>query len=147
MTIHDLPPINASLNGLSAVFILIGWYLIKTNRTKAHIISMSAAVMTSALFLVCYLIYHFNVRAITRFTAPGLVRYVYLSILISHVILAFTTVPLVIATLVPALRARYDKHRRIAYWTLPIWLYVSITGVIVYLMLYQWFPPANYALK
>ena len=144
MTIHDLPLVNANLNALSAAFIISGWIMIKSGRKKMHIVSMLAAVFTSVIFLACYLTYHFNVTAVTRFTAQGIVRPVYFTILISHVALAFATVPLVICTLVPALRARYDRHRRIARWTLPVWLYVSITGVLVYLMLYRWFPPANF---
>jgi putative membrane protein len=144
MTIHDLPLVNANLNALSAAFVISGWIMIKSGRRKAHILSMLAAVFTSTIFLACYLTYHFNVTAVTRFTAHGIVRPVYFTILISHVVLAFATVPLVICTLVPALRARYDRHRRIARWTLPVWLYVSITGVLVYLMLYRWFPPANF---
>jgi putative membrane protein len=141
MTAHDLPPINASLNGLSAVFIIVGWILIKTQRTRAHIVAMSCALVSSTLFLACYLTYHFTVRAVTHFTAQGLVRPFYFALLISHTILAGIALPLVILTVLPALRARYDKHRRIARWTLPVWLYVSVTGVLVYLMLYQWFPP------
>jgi uncharacterized membrane protein YozB (DUF420 family) len=144
MTVHDLPPINASLNALSAAFLIVGWFMIKSDRKKAHIISMASAVITSTLFLACYLTYHFNVTAVTKFTAQGVVRPIYFSILVSHVLLAFAVVPLVICTLIPALRARYDRHRCIARWTLPIWLYVSVTGVIVYFMLYHWFPPALY---
>ncbi|MDQ6624251.1 MAG: DUF420 domain-containing protein, partial [Verrucomicrobiota bacterium] len=90
-----------------------------------------------------YLVYHAHVgEKSTHFTAPGLVRAIYFPMLISHILLAFTILPLVILTLIPALRRRWDKHRRIGRWTMPIWLYVSVTGVLVYLMLYQWFPPA-----
>jgi putative membrane protein len=142
MTVHDLPVVNASLNGLSAVFITIGLISIKSDRKQAHIAAMTAALITSTAFLACYLTYHFSVRVITKFTAQGLPRDIYFPLLISHVILALVTVPLVIVTVVPALRARYDRHRRLARWTWPIWLYVSVTGVIVYLMLYVWFPPA-----
>ena len=102
---------------------------------------MISALIVSLVFLACYLTYHFSVTAVTKFTTPGLPKIIYFSILIPHIILAFVTVPLVIMTVVPALRARFDKHRRIARWTLPIWLYVSVTGVLVYLMLYQWYPP------
>ena len=143
MTIQDLPAVNASLNALSAACIISGWIMIKSGRKKMHIVSMLAAVFISTVFLACYVTYHFNVAAVTKFTAQGIVRPVYFAILISHVLLAFATVPLVILTLIPALRARYDRHRRIARWTLPVWLYVSITGVLVYLFLYQWFPPAD----
>jgi putative membrane protein len=145
MKLHDLPALNATLNGISALFIILGWIFIKRSRTKAHILMMSCAVLTSSAFLTAYLIYHLNSKIVTKFTAPGLVRSFYFTLLITHIILAFATVPLVLATLVPALRARYDQHRRIAKWTLPVWLYVSITGVLVYLMLYQWFPPAHYS--
>ncbi|MEI6351756.1 MAG: DUF420 domain-containing protein [Verrucomicrobiota bacterium] len=140
MSVHDLPPINASLNALSAVFLLMGWWFITHNRKLQHITMMSCALITSTVFLVCYLVYHFNVTAVTRFTGQGMIRPVYFALLISHVLLAFVILPLVFLTIVPALRARFDRHRRIARWTLPIWLYVSVTGVLVYLMLYQWFP-------
>ena len=142
MTVHDLPPINATLNGLSTIFILAGWRFIKTDRKQQHIVCMSAALVTSTLFLACYLTYHFTVRYVTKFPHIGPITYFYYGMLISHVLLAFVTLPLVILTLVPALQARFDKHRRIARITLPIWLYVSITGVLVYMMLYQWFAPA-----
>ncbi len=143
MTIHDLPAVNASLNALSTVFISAGWFFIKTGRKKQHIISMICAVSTSTVFLACYVYYHLH-AGVTRFTAPGWIHAFYISMLTSHVLLAFTTVPLVILTLIPALKARFDKHARIARWTLPIWLYVSVTGVLVYMMLYQWFPPSRY---
>jgi putative membrane protein len=142
MTIHDLPAINAALNGLSTVFISTGWYFIRRDRKQAHIAMMIAALITSGLFLACYLYYHFNVHYVTRFTATGLIRPIYFFILITHVLLAFLILPMVILTLVPALRARWDKHRRIGRWTMPLWLYVSVTGVLVYLILYIWFPPA-----
>lgn len=145
MTIHDLPAVNASLNGLSTVFIAIGWFFIKTERKTQHIFMMSAALVTSTLFLACYLTYHFMVRAVTIFPNLGWIRTFYLVMLSSHILLAFVTLPLVIMTVIPALRARFDRHRRIARWTLPIWLYVSVTGVLVYMMLYQWFPPEKYA--
>ena len=137
MTIHDLPPVNAALNAMSAVFILFGWWAIKHDRKRRHIAMMSCALTTSTLFLACYLTYHFNVTAITRFTGHGWIRPVYFTILISHVLLAFITLPMVIATVIPALRARFDRHRKIARWTLPAWLYVSVTGVVVYGMLYH----------
>jgi uncharacterized membrane protein YozB (DUF420 family) len=141
MTIKDLPSLNASLNALSTCFILIGLFFIKNDRKQAHIAAMSAALLTSTLFLVGYLTYHFQVASVTRFTHPGWPRAVYFFVLATHVPLAAITVPLVLLTIVPALRQRYDRHRTIAKWTVPIWLYVSITGVIVYLMLYVWYPP------
>ena len=139
MTPHDLPPINASLNALSTVFIVLGLVAIKTERKSLHIASMSAALITSTLFLACYLTYHFTAR-VTRFAYPGWPKALYLAILIPHTILAMATVPLVVLTVIPALQARYDRHRRMARWTWPIWLYVSVTGVLVYLMLYVWYP-------
>jgi uncharacterized membrane protein YozB (DUF420 family) len=142
MTTHDLPAINATLNGLSTVFIAAGWFFIKSDRKPQHIFCMSAAVVTSTLFLACYLTYHYKVGHVA-FPHIGWITTFYYWMLGSHILLAFTTLPLVIFTLIPALRARYDKHRRIARWTLPIWLYVSVTGVLVYMMLYQWFPPAS----
>jgi putative membrane protein len=140
MTLQDLPALNASLNALSTFFIVVGLILIKADRKQAHIVAMSAALVTSALFLTSYLIYHFNVTGVTRFTHPGWPRRIYFFILLTHIPLAAITVPLVLLTIIPALRARYDAHRRIARWTWPIWLYVSVTGVLVYLMLYVWYP-------
>lgn len=140
MTVQDLPAINASLNGLATVFIIAGWAFILNGRKKQHIAMMISAILTSIVFLACYLTYHLNVVAVTRFAGEGWSRPVYFTILISHSILAAATPVLVILTVIPALRARFDKHRRIARWTMPIWLYVSVTGVLVYMMLYQWFP-------
>lgn len=142
MTVHDLPAVNATLNALSTVFIASGWYFIKTDRKQQHIICMSSAVVTSTAFLACYLTYHFYVGHVA-FPKIGWITKFYYGMLASHVLLAFATLPLVILTLIPALQARFDKHRRIARWTLPIWLYVSVTGVLVYLMLYQWFAPGH----
>jgi putative membrane protein len=140
MTLQELPALNASLNALSTFFIVVGLILIKADRKQAHILAMSAALVTSTLFLTSYLIYHFNVTGVTRFTHPGWPRRIYFFILLTHIPLAAINVPLVLLTIIPALRARYDAHRRIARWTWPIWLYVSVTGVLVYLMLYVWYP-------
>lgn len=137
MSVHDLPAINAMLNGLSAGLILLGWWQIKHGRQRAHIVAMGCALISSSLFLVCYLVYHFKVTAITRFEGHGLARISYLVMLTSHVLLAFATVPLVIATVAAALGGRFEIHRRRAHWTLPIWLYVSLTGVMIYLVLYH----------
>lgn len=142
-TLQDLPAINATLNAISTFFILIGLISIKRDQKKLHIAAMAAAMITSTLFLTCYLIYHFNVTAVTRFTHPGWPRTLYFFILGTHVPLAALSVPLIAMTVIPALRARYDKHRRWAKITAPIWLYVSVTGVLVYLMLYVWFPPVK----
>ena len=143
MTVTDLPAINASLNGLSTVFIVTGLLLIKAGRKFAHMVAMICALVTSALFLACYLTYHVNTAAVTKFTHPGWPKTLYFFILATHVPLAAAILPLVILTVVPALRARYDRHRKWAKITAPLWLYVSVTGVLVYLMLYAWFPPGG----
>ncbi len=132
------PVINASLNGASTVFLLTGRWLISRRRITQHRLVMLTAFVTSTLFLVSYLYYHFHVGSV-RFQGTGWTRPVYFTILISHVLLAIVIVPLVIVTLSRALRERFDKHRAIARWTFPLWLYVSITGVLVYFMLYKWF--------
>lgn len=142
MTVSDLPAVNASLNFVSTVFISAGWYFIRRGHWQRHIACMITAVISSTFFLAGYLFYHAHVgEKSTHFAAPGLVRAIYFPMLISHILLAFATLPLVILTLVPAFRRRWDRHRRIARWTMPIWLYVSVTGVLVYLMLYHWFAP------
>jgi len=133
------PALNAGLNGTSAVLLLSGRILISKGRVAAHRACMIAAVVASALFLGCYLFFHFKVGNIF-FLGQGWSRPVYFTILTSHVILAIVIVPLAIITLTRGLRARYDRHRAIARWTWPLWMYVSVTGVIVYFMLYQWFP-------
>ena len=140
MGISDLPVVNACLNATSTVLLLIGYRFIRTGRRTAHKRTMLTALGTSSLFLISYLTYHYHVGSV-RFTGEGAVRGIYFAILISHTILAATVPPLAIITLVRALRERFDKHRRIARWTLPIWLYVSVTGVVVYVMLYQLYPP------
>jgi uncharacterized membrane protein YozB (DUF420 family) len=147
MTVSDLPAVNASLNFVSTIFIATGWYLIRRGRWRRHIACMITAVISSSAFLICYLTYHYQVgEKSTHFSAGGVVALVYFTLLISHILLAFVTLPLVILTLIPAFRRRWDRHRRIGRWTMPIWLYVSVTGVLVYLMLYKWFPPSNLAL-
>ena len=136
MTLSDLPALNATLNATSAVLLVTAWILIKRGRWIAHRNVMLAAVSTSVLFLISYLVYHAQVGSV-RFTKQGTIRLVYFTILLTHTILAAVIVPMVIVTLWRGLAARYDRHSRIARWTLPIWLYVSVTGVIVYLMLYR----------
>ena len=133
------PALIASLNGISAVLLLIGRYLIARGKMAAHRACMIGAVFASALFLVCYVYFHLHVGNI-RFLGEGVWRTVYFLVLIPHVTLAIVIVPLVIITLVRGLRARYDRHRAIARWTWPLWMYVSVTGVLVFFMLYQWFP-------
>jgi len=136
LTVHDLPAVNATLNALSGVLLLVGYLLIRARRIEPHRRCMLAAFATSSLFLVCYLVYHYEVGSVP-FTRQGIVRPIYFSILITHVILAAAVLPLALVTLSRGLQARYAKHRAIARWTLPIWLYVSVTGVLVYVLLYQ----------
>jgi len=136
LTVHDLPAVNATLNALSGLLLLAGYLLIRARRIEAHRRCMLAAFATSALFLACYLVYHYEVGSVP-FTRQGIVRPLYYSILITHVVLAAAVPPLALVTLSRGLQARYAKHRAIARWTLPIWLYVSVTGVLVYVLLYQ----------
>ena len=136
MTVSDLPALNAILNTTSAVLLCIGWLLIKRGRRVQHRAVMIAAVCTSVLFLISYLTYHAQVGSV-RFTRQGPVRTLYFTILLTHTILAVVIVPMVLVTLSRGLRERFDRHRAIARWTLPLWLYVSVTGVVVYLMLYR----------
>jgi len=144
MSIADLPAVNASLNSICTILLFSGWWFIKHERKAQHIACMVSALIVSAAFLTCYLVYHYHVGSV-KFTAQGIVRPIYYFILITHVFLAAVILPLIILTIVPALRARFDRHRKWAKITLPLWLYVSITGVIVYLMLYIWFPSAELA--
>lgn len=130
------PALNASLNGASALLIATGRVLIRRKKVNLHRACMIAAVATSTLFLACYLYYHAHVGSV-RFPGQGWVRPAYFALLISHTVLAAAVVPLVLLSLTAALRGRFERHRRIARWTYPIWLYVSITGVLVYLVLYQ----------
>src|SRR5712691_5058901 len=136
MTIHDLPVVNASLNALSGILLIVGFALIRARRFELHRRFMIAAFAASSLFLVCYIVYHAQVGSV-RFTRQGFVRPLYFTILITHVTLAAAVLPLAIVTLSRGLKARYPQHRRIARWTFPIWLYVSVTGVLVYVLLYQ----------
>ncbi len=134
-----LPTVNAGLNSLAGVLLTAGYVAIRSGRVSVHRACMIAAFMTSVVFLASYLTYHLRV-GFTPFQGQGLLRWVYFAILIPHLILAVTVVPLALYTLYRALRREFARHRRIARWTLPIWLYVSATGVLVYLMLYVWFP-------
>ena len=145
MTIMDLPAVNGSLNGLSAVFLGFGWFFIKRGNRNAHRNCMMAAFVTSTLFLACYLTYHTYLgvvlhRGPTRFLEPAWFKPIYLGILLTHTVLAVVIVPLVFMTLSRALRERFDKHRKIARWTWPLWMYVSVTGVLIYYLLYIKFP-------
>ena len=136
MTVTDLPAFNAFLNATSAVLLGTGYVLIRRGRRVAHKRVMLAALASSALFLTSYLVYHAQVGSV-RFRGQGPIRSVYFTILLTHTVLAALIVPLVLMTVVPALRERFDRHRRIARITLPLWGYVSVTGVVIYWMLYR----------
>ena len=136
MTVQSLPALNATLNAISTILLVTAYVLIRRGQIDMHRRVMLAACGTSTLFLVCYLTYHAQVGSV-RFMRQGFVRPLYFTILITHVTLAALVLPLAIVTLSRALRERFDRHRAIARWTLPIWLYVSVTGVLVYVLLYQ----------
>lgn len=136
MTVTDLPALNAALNATSFVLLTAGWFLIKSGRRQAHKRCMIAALVVSATFLTSYVIYHLQVGSVP-FQKTGWIRTVYFLVLIPHVILAAAIVPMVLITVSRALSNRFDRHKQIAKITLPLWLYVSVTGVIVYGMLYQ----------
>ncbi|HLG58954.1 MAG TPA: DUF420 domain-containing protein [Vicinamibacterales bacterium] len=136
LTLADLPALNAILNGTSAVFLAAGYVLIRRGHATLHKRCMLAALTASALFLTSYVIYHANTGS-RPFTGQGPIRVIYFAILITHVVLAAAIVPLALMTATRGLRSQFDRHVRIARWTLPIWLYVSVTGVVIYLMLYQ----------
>ena len=145
MTFADLPAVNASLNGLSGILLVVGLYFIKRGNKTAHRNSMIAACCSSLLFLVCYVTYHVWMQrtygtAHTEFRNPAWFRPIYLTLLVTHLILAIAVLPLVVITLVRALKGNFEKHKKIARWTWPFWMYVSVTGVIIYLLLYQIFP-------
>lgn len=131
-----LPTVNATLNSIAAILLVRGWVLIKRRDFEAHKKTMLAAFATSALFLVSYLIYHYNVGSV-KFTGTGAIRVVYFAILISHIVLAAVITPLALITLYRAWKNQLERHRRLARITLPLWLYVSVTGVAVYAMLYH----------
>lgn len=136
ISVTDLPALNATLNGIAAIFLTIGYVFIRNRRIAQHRACMIAAFATSTLFLISYLIYHYHVGS-RPFTGQGPIRVVYYTILITHVVLAAAIVPMVLMTMSRALRNQFARHKAIARWTLPLWLYVSVTGVIVYVMLYQ----------
>jgi uncharacterized membrane protein YozB (DUF420 family) len=136
MDLSDLPTLNAALNGTAAVFLTTGYVMIRRGRVDAHKRCMLAALATSALFLVSYVVYHANVGS-RPFPGAGGARIVYFGILITHVILAAVILPMALVTATRGLKAQYDRHVRIARWTLPLWIYVSVTGVVIYVMLYQ----------
>ena len=136
MDVTDLPALNATLNAVAAVLLLTGYVLIRRGRKAAHKRAMLGALSTSALFLVSYVIYHLKAGSVP-YQGQGLLRVVYFAILVTHVILAATVLPLALVTAARGLRGDFSRHVRIARWTFPIWMYVSVTGVVIYLMLYQ----------
>ena len=136
MNVSDLPALNASLNGMATAFLVAGYVFVRRRQIAAHRVCMLAAVTASALFLTSYVIYHANAGS-RPFTGTGPVRAVYFLILITHIVLAAAIVPMVLMTLARALRKSFDRHAAIARRTLPLWLYVSVTGVVIYLMLYR----------
>jgi uncharacterized membrane protein YozB (DUF420 family) len=136
MTLRDLPTLNACLNATSAALLVLGWTFIRRRRVAAHRRTMTAAFLCSTVFLVCYLYYHFHVGSV-HFPGRGAARTLYFVILLTHTALAVAVAPLAITTIVLARRGRFERHRRLARFTLPIWLYVSVTGVVVYVMLYR----------
>ncbi|HEV2320388.1 MAG TPA: DUF420 domain-containing protein [Verrucomicrobiae bacterium] len=145
MSIHDLPAVNASLNGLSATLLTVGFICIRQKRIIPHRNCMISAFCVSVIFLICYLSYHTYLalvlhRGPTHFQNPSWFRPIYLAILLTHTVLAMVIVPMILITLSRGLRERFALHKRIARWTWPLWMYVSVTGVIVYLLLYQIFP-------
>jgi len=137
------PAINATLNGLAAILLVGGYSAIRAGRIELHKKFMVSAFITSTIFLASYLVYHYRVHQVVLFQGQGWIRPVYFTLLISHTILAVVIVPLILITLRRAWTERFDKHRQIARWTLPLWFYVSVTGVIVYFMVYQIYAPSN----
>ena len=139
--VQFFPPLNATLNALSGVFLLIAYVHIKNKRIAQHRRFMLTACATSILFLICYVTHHYlRGGVVTRFAGPPGWRALYLTILTTHTILAITIVPMAIVTVINGLKMRVQRHRRIARWTFPLWMYVSVTGVLVYFFLYHWFP-------
>jgi uncharacterized membrane protein YozB (DUF420 family) len=138
LTISDLPALNATLNGIAAFLLVTGYLLIKRGRQRQHKWCMLGALTTSVLFLISYVTYHLQAGS-RPFPGQGPIRLVYFAILISHVILAAAIVPLALVTAARGLRSQFDKHVKIARWTFPLWVYVSVTGVVIYLMLYEFY--------
>jgi putative membrane protein len=136
ISVQNLPVINATLNAVSAVLLSAGYWFIRRNEIRPHRLCMLGAFSVSCLFLASYLVYHYHVGSVP-FTAEGWIRTVYFIILITHIVLAAVILPLALITLSNALKEKFDRHRKIARWTFPLWLYVSVTGIVVYWMLYQ----------
>lgn len=145
MSLSQLPALNAVLNSICSVLLIVGLIYIKRGNRVAHMRCMIAALITSTLFLASYLTYHYQMKQLygtahTKFVDPAWFRPIYLTILFTHLVLAIAILPLIAITLTRALRERFDKHRAIARWTWPIWMYVSVTGVLIYFLLYHIFP-------
>ena len=140
MSVDQMPALNATLNGLATVFLLFGYYFIKRENREAHKKCMVAAFCTSTVFLACYLYYHFTVKTVTRFTNPEWFKPFYLILLFTHVVLAVVMLPFIFKALWHAYKGQFESHKKAVKWAWPMWLYVSITGVLVYLVLYQIFP-------
>jgi putative membrane protein len=140
MTVTELPGLYTIFNACALAHIIAGLVMIHRGNRKAHIVCMVIALLFSTAFLGCYLYYHYHAGHV-RFAGTGWTRPVYFTILFSHIPLAVLSLPMIIMTVVPALRQRFDKHKRMARWTVPVWLYVSVTGIIVYLMCYLWYGP------
>ena len=141
MSVSDLPAINACLNGISTVCLALGYGFIRAGRKEAHRRCMITAFVTSSVFLLTYALHKVLVRGVhTRLGAEGWIRTLYYGMLFSHVLLAMAIVPMAVLTIRRATRGRFEDHRRLARWTWPVWMYVSVTGVLIYLMLYHWFP-------
>ena len=136
MDLPLLPTVNSTLNGIAAVLLFLGWRAIKSGKRDTHRNLMIAAFATSALFLACYLYYHFTTAGITRYQGHGAMRFIYFAILLTHVPLAGLIVPFILAAIWFAYKQRFDAHTRITRWLWPVWMYVSVTGVVIYLMLY-----------
>ena len=145
MSVSDLPAVNATLNGMSAVLLISGYRFIKRGNQKAHRNCMVGALIASALFLTCYVYYHYSMKKLygeahTRFVNPDWFRPIYLCILFTHLVAAIAIVPMIVVTVAHAVRGRFDNHKRLARWTWPLWMYVSSTGVLIYFLLYHIFP-------
>ena len=138
MTVTDLPAVNASLNGLATLFLLGGWWAIKFKQDRSlHRTLMVTALVCSALFLSCYLYYHYNAGAVTHYQKHGILRFIYFFILLTHIPLAVLMVPFILAAVWFAFRGQFQRHRKLVRWVWPVWMYVSVTGVVIYVMLYQ----------
>src|ERR1043166_8583304 len=139
MSLHDLPAVNASLNAISAVLLIAGFVLIKRKNRTAHRNCMLGALVASTLFLACYLYYHFHAGR-TVFKDPAWFRPIYLALLLTHTTLAVAIVPMILVTVIRAAKQQFDRHKQIARWTWPLWMYVSVTGVLIYYLLNHRFP-------